>query len=127
MTSVQYGFEPWIGGAGLAVNSFSVTTGGTAPNNPTTPATPSASASVPGSTSPSATSNPGAGACAVTYAKNEWSNGFTANVTVKNTGAAINNWTLGFAFPGDQKITNSWNAAVTQSGTSVTATNASYN
>ncbi|MBN1171454.1 MAG: cellulose binding domain-containing protein, partial [Micromonosporaceae bacterium] len=30
-------------------------------------------------------------------------------------------------FPGDQKITNSWNAAVTQSGTSVTATNASYN
>jgi hypothetical protein len=25
LTSVQYGFEPWIGGAGLAVNSFSVT------------------------------------------------------------------------------------------------------
>jgi len=25
MTSVQYGFEPWIGGAGLAVNSFSTT------------------------------------------------------------------------------------------------------
>lgn len=28
MTSVQAGFEPWIGGAGLAVNSFSYTTGG---------------------------------------------------------------------------------------------------
>ena len=25
LTSVQYGFEPWIGGAGLAVNTFAVT------------------------------------------------------------------------------------------------------
>lgn len=28
MTSIQAGFEPWIGGAGLAVNTFSVTTSG---------------------------------------------------------------------------------------------------
>ncbi|MEU8074721.1 fibronectin type III domain-containing protein [Catellatospora citrea] len=44
LTSVQAGFEPWIGGVGLAVNSFSasVTTGGgTQP--PGTPGTPSAS------------------------------------------------------------------------------------
>ncbi|GAA1422496.1 fibronectin type III domain-containing protein [Catellatospora coxensis] len=44
LTSVQAGFEPWIGGVGLTVNSFSagVTTGGgTQP--PGTPGTPTAS------------------------------------------------------------------------------------
>ncbi len=51
-----------------------------------------------------------------------------ANVTITNTGAAtINGWTLTFTFPGDQRITNAWNATVTQSGAAVTATNASYN
>ncbi len=37
LTSVQMGFEPWIGGVGLAVNSFSATvsTGGGATNTPT--------------------------------------------------------------------------------------------
>lgn len=34
---------------------------------------------------------------------------------------------LTFAFPGDQTITNAWNATVTQVGTSVTATSLSYN
>src|SRR3954468_8435114 len=39
LTSIQAGFEPWIGGAGLAVNSFSaaVNGGGQPPTNPTTP------------------------------------------------------------------------------------------
>ena len=68
------------------------------------------------------------GACKVTYAPNAWSGGFTANVTIANTGAtAWNGWTLKFAFPGDQKITNAWNAQAVQSGASVTATNLSYN
>ena len=68
------------------------------------------------------------GTCHVTYTKNEWTGGFTANVTINNTGtSAISGWTLKFTFPGDQKITNAWNAAITQSGTSVTATNLSYN
>jgi hypothetical protein len=68
------------------------------------------------------------GTCRVSYAKNEWSGGFTANVTVTNTGtAAVNGWTLTWSFPGDQKITSAWNATVTQSGSGVTATNAAYN
>jgi cellulose binding protein with CBM2 domain/putative Ig domain-containing protein len=70
----------------------------------------------------------GGGACQVSYVKNEWTGGFTANVTVNNTGAAaVNGWTLRFSFPGDQEVTNAWNATVTQSGQTVTATNASYN
>src|ERR1019366_6593846 len=68
------------------------------------------------------------GTCQVTYTKaSEWQGGFVANVTISNTGtAAINGWTLKFTFPGDQHVTNAWNATVTQSGTAVTATNASY-
>jgi hypothetical protein len=66
--------------------------------------------------------------CSVHYAKNEWMGGFTANLTVSNTGkATITNWTLAFKFPGDQKITNFWSSVVTQSGQNVTATNAPYN
>jgi len=71
----------------------------------------------------------GGGTCHVTYTKSsEWAGGFTANVTIGNTGtSAINGWRLTFTFPGDQKITNAWNGTVSQSGESVTATNASYN
>ena len=38
LTSIQAGFEPWQGGAGLAVTSFSAdVNGGTPPTSPTTP------------------------------------------------------------------------------------------
>jgi len=68
------------------------------------------------------------GTCHVAYAKNEWSGGFTANVTVTDTGpTAVNGWTLTWSFPGDQKLTSAWNATVTQSGSGVSATNAAYN
>jgi chitodextrinase len=40
MTSVQAGFEPWVGGAGLAVNSFSYGTGGGGGEDTTPPSTP---------------------------------------------------------------------------------------
>jgi endo-1,4-beta-xylanase len=70
----------------------------------------------------------GGSTCHVTYTKaSEWVGGFVANITVGNTGTStISGWTLKYAFPGDQKITNAWNATVTQSGTAVTATNASF-
>lgn len=67
-------------------------------------------------------------ACHVTYTPNQWQGGFTANVTIANTGSsAINGWTLTFAFPGDQKITSAWNGVATQTGENVTITNESYN
>ena len=51
-----------------------------------------------------------------------------ASVTVTDTGtAAISGWTLKFAFPGDQQITNAWSGTASQSGQNVTITNASYN
>ncbi|HEX6682548.1 MAG TPA: fibronectin type III domain-containing protein [Candidatus Limnocylindrales bacterium] len=43
LTSVQAGFEPWIGGVGLTVNSFSQAVGGSTGGPPGTPGTPVAS------------------------------------------------------------------------------------
>ncbi len=66
--------------------------------------------------------------CTVDYkVQNEWSTGFTASVTVTNNGAAKSSWAVKWAYAGNQQITNGWNARINQSGTSVTATNESYN
>ncbi|MGW1057396.1 GH12 family glycosyl hydrolase domain-containing protein [Micromonospora rubida] len=117
LTSVQAGFEPWQGGAGLAVNSFSqsVNTGGPSPTTP------------PPTTAPP-TTPPAGGGCAVKYTPNSWNNGFTADVQITNTGSStINGWTLAYTLPAGQQITGSWNATVTQSGTAVTARNIGHN
>ena len=67
-------------------------------------------------------------ACDVTYASNDWNNGFTANVTIKNLGDALNNWSLKFAFPNSsQRVVQGWSARWSQSGSEVTATNESWN
>jgi endoglucanase len=68
--------------------------------------------------------------CRVTYAANDWGGGFTASLSIANTGtSAINGWTLAFTFPGNQRISNGWVANWTQAAGSpnVSATNASHN
>ena len=67
--------------------------------------------------------------CKVVYTRvSEWPGGFVATVTVTNTGTTpINGWSVGFTFPGDQTVTSAWNAAVTQSGSAVTAASLGYN
>ncbi|MEU0550554.1 cellulose binding domain-containing protein [Micromonospora sp. NPDC005979] len=113
LTSIQAGFEPWQGGVGLAVTSFSANVnGGGNPTNPP-PTTPP-----PGGTS----------GCAVKYTANSWNNGFTADVQITNNGSStINGWTLTYNLPGGQTVTNAWNATVSQSGSAVTARNVSHN
>ncbi|MGC5561926.1 GH12 family glycosyl hydrolase domain-containing protein [Streptomyces sp. FR-108] len=101
LTSVQAGFEPWQGGAGLAVNSFSstVSTGGSTPGDPTDPA-----------------------ACTVSYTPAVWAGGFTADVTVGNNGPApVEDWRLDFSLPSGQRITSAWNATVSPGSGAVTA------
>ncbi|WP_229399535.1 GH12 family glycosyl hydrolase domain-containing protein [Micromonospora okii] len=113
LTSIQAGFEPWQGGAGLAVTSFSqsVNTGGTPPITP-----------------PPTTPPPGTGGCAVKYTPTSWNNGFTADVQITNTGSStISGWTLAYTLPAGQQVTNSWNATVSQSGSAVTARNFAHN
>ncbi|MFI7574744.1 glycoside hydrolase family 9 protein [Micromonospora sp. NPDC049497] len=72
---------------------------------------------------------PAAGACRVTYATSDWNTGFTATITITNTGTAtVNGWTLAFAFPlSSQKVGQGWSATYAQTGTAVTATSLSYN
>ena len=47
---------------------------------------------------------------------------------VRNTGSsALNGWSIGWALPSGETITNLWNGTLSQSGQAVTVTNASYN
>jgi hypothetical protein len=93
--------------------------------------TPTPTPTPTGSPTPTPTPSPtvSSGSCQVTYTtQSQWAGGFVANVTITNPGSsAISGWTLGFSFPGDQKITNAWSGSVTQSGASVSITSASYN
>ena len=44
-----------------------------------------------------------------------------------NLGAGRTGWAVTFTLPGNQRITSAWSATVTQSGSQVTARNASWN
>ncbi|GEK20436.1 cellulose-binding domain-containing protein [Cellulomonas xylanilytica] len=67
-----------------------------------------------------------AAGCQVTWTANSWPGGFTADVRV-SPGEAARGWTLTWAFPSGQRVTQGWNANVVQTGSSVTATNAAWN
>jgi hypothetical protein len=69
-----------------------------------------------------------AAGCSVSYAvSSQWQGGFGASVTVTNLGDALSGWTLTWSYGAGQRVTQAWNATVTQNGSAVTATNASYN
>ena len=95
---------------------------------PTPTPTPTSTPTPTASPTPTPSSTPSL-ACTVSYVtQSQWAGGFVASVTISNGGtSAINGWTLTFTFPGDQKITNSWNGVVTQSGANVSIGNESYN
>jgi cellulose 1,4-beta-cellobiosidase len=66
--------------------------------------------------------------CTVDYkVQNQWDTGFTAAVTVTNNSAAKSSWSVKWTYAGNQKITNGWNAKISQSGAAVTAANETYN
>ena len=123
---VMYRVTP-VGVTSTPTPTPSVTPSRTPTPTPTT--TPTVTPTPTPSPTPTPTSSTGAGlACHVTYStQSQWAGGFVANVTVANSGTVgINGWTLSFTFPGDQKVTTAWNAALTQSGGNVTAANLSY-
>ena len=68
------------------------------------------------------------GSYSVNYSQNSWGSGATVSFTVKNNSSSpVDGWKVSFTYSGDQKITNAWNCSYTQSGSSVTISNASYN
>jgi endoglucanase len=129
------------------INGISINPGG---NNPTPTPTPTRRGPTPTNTptptptrrgptptytptptrgnTPTPTPTTRAGGYVVTYTLSDWGGAANADVIIKNNSAnAVNGWTLAWTFPGNQKITNMWNAAYTQSGASVSATNLGYN
>ncbi|MFD5751778.1 cellulase family glycosylhydrolase [Streptomyces sp. NPDC127033] len=77
------------------------------------------------------TTAPGGGttaSCAVAYTvSGQWGGGFQGEIVIRNTGSStVNGWTLGWAFPNGQQITNLWGGTVSQSGSSVSVAAASY-
>jgi cellulase/cellobiase CelA1 len=136
LTSIQDGFEPWIGGVGLSVNSFSASVSGGGGGGATPTRTATANPSRTPTARPSATPTPrasgttsGTARCSASMSiASSWNAGFVANVTVTNSGSvATKTWTVTWTWPGSQTFVNTWNATITQSGTSVTAKNMSYN
>nr|WBO78606.1 cellulase family glycosylhydrolase [Streptomyces sp. SBE_14.2] len=69
-----------------------------------------------------------AGTCAVAYrVTNEWPGGFQADLTIRNTGTTpVNGWTLSFAFPDGQTVTNMWGGTPAQTGATVTVASAPW-
>ncbi|GAB3855217.1 hypothetical protein GCM10029963_49580 [Micromonospora andamanensis] len=101
-----------------------VTFGGGSNPPPTTPPTTPPPTTPPPTTPPPA----GNGACTATYrTTSEWPGGFGGEVTVRAGNTAISGWTVSWTWPNGQSITNSWNATVTSSGSSVTASNVGHN
>lgn len=76
------------------------------------------------------TGTPAESACAVRLTDTtNWGSGFVANVDITNHDTrAVNGWTLTFRWPtGLQRVDSGWNGTWTQTGTTVTVTNADFN
>jgi hypothetical protein len=157
LTSVQAGFEPWSGGEGLTVSSFSAGEGGTAPvtqppvtqppvsqppvsqppvSQPpvtqppvTQPPVTQPPASQPPASQPPSSAPPVASAgCRISVKRHEWPGGFVRYVTVTNTSTtAMNGWTLSAELADGQQLTNGWSAAWRQDGRQLTARNLDWN
>ncbi|MFG2638812.1 cellulase family glycosylhydrolase [Streptomyces sp. NPDC048362] len=66
--------------------------------------------------------------CTVNYSvMSRWDSGFVTTLRLTNKGTKLNNWTLTFDFTGSQRVVHGWNAKWSQSGTTVTARNESWN
>jgi len=66
--------------------------------------------------------------CEVNYqVTNQWDNGFTTSVQIKNNGPAWAGWELAWSMPGNQKITDLWNGHFSQSGNRVAVANETWN
>ncbi|GAA0495504.1 hypothetical protein Ade02nite_18550 [Paractinoplanes deccanensis] len=69
-----------------------------------------------------------AAGCKVDYKTTaQWPGGFGASVAITNLGDPVSSWTLTFAFPSGQTVTQLWNGSVTQAGADVTVRNAGWN
>lgn len=79
-------------------------------------------------TATAVTASGAAPACTVEYSvTSQWDTGFQGAVNITNNTAAVSSWKLTFDLANGQKVNQGWNAKWSQSGTTVTAANESYN
>lgn len=125
-----------IAGAGQFVPQRAYDLAIAAPNPPTTPPTTGPPPTTPPTTAPPTTrppttavptTPPASGDCQVSYTANQWTGGFTADIRVTNTGAAVNGWTLTFTVGSNVRLGNGWSGVWSQSGTQITVGNAAWN
>ncbi|MEU8051054.1 cellulase family glycosylhydrolase [Micromonospora haikouensis] len=102
---------------------------GVTPTTPPTTAPPTTPPpTTPPPTTPPPTTPPATGGCTATYTIiGQWQGGFQGEVKVTAGSAAVNGWTAKWTLGSGQSISQAWNATLTSSGSSVTATNVSYN
>lgn len=89
--------------------------------------TPAPTATAP---PPSPSPPPPAGdGCEVTFTySSSWQVGFVANIALRNdTSSPVSDWQVTWTFPNDQRVTNSWDTTLTQTGQSVRAVSRDYN
>jgi endo-1,4-beta-xylanase len=112
----------------LGLNSTTNTGGSPSPSPAQSRPQSSAPASAPPASSAPASSPPATGGCTATYSiVSQWQGGFQANVTVQNGSTARSSWQVSWTFGNGQTITQLWSGTYTQTGSSVTVHNASYN
>jgi poly(hydroxyalkanoate) depolymerase family esterase len=103
----------------------STTTSSTTTSSSTTSASSSTTTSGSGTTT--TTGGSGSGGCSAAFsAPNPWPGGFVGNVTV-TANQALSGWRVTLTLPTGVSVTGSWNATVSGSTGTVTATNAAYN
>ncbi|MEO3876409.1 cellulose binding domain-containing protein [Nonomuraea sp. B12E4] len=75
------------------------------------------------------TGTPAASACTVRLTdQNDWGNGYVGGIDITNNGAAINGWTLNFAWPRTwQSLGSGWSGTWTQNGQDVKVVNETGN
>jgi endoglucanase len=114
--------------SGTTSGSTSGTTAGTTTGTTSGTTSGTTTGTTSGTTSGTTTGGTGNNGCTATWhTDNSWSGGFTASVTVTAGSTAIKGWTVAWTLPSGVQETSGWNATITQSGTSVSAKNLSYN
>jgi Cellulose binding domain len=73
-------------------------------------------------------SAPGGGSCSAAYSvSKQWVTGFTASIKVTGGSSAIRSWTLRYTYAGGERLAMGWDGNWSQSGDTVTVSNASWN
>ncbi|NLT53355.1 MAG: beta-mannosidase, partial [Actinomycetales bacterium] len=114
----------------VTTTSTTTTTRPVTTTSTTTTTRPVTTTSTTTTTRPVTTTSGGGtgGSCTAVYTVvGQWPGGFQGEVRVTAGSSAVNGWTVTWTFANGQTVSQAWGAAVTTSGSAVTATNVAYN